>query len=375
MNLFPLTASYDNASQENLGFINNAGDLVIRRKDISHLSSFNRFGYCVLSSGSFENRREQIIDQDNRLLLTLPENHNIPWMHPPDGHGIFAAKHELDKKDSTAYTRSGREAVYVGRTRYYAMNLNGEVVFEEKIGQGANGYYELRRPTKLKGQKRLGIINHLGEITVPAEFDDMLWSRTDPLVTVLRNGLLGVIDYYGREVIPISLPVKSFTDMRFVSNGILAYYDPRQDVCHTVNMEGDLLARIPLTYDSPTLHGSCPWLSDGLMLIKEKNKEREGPSYYRDAYGKYPMRVTWYKPIKFTPEYRVGFFYDGLATFHLNGLMGYIEKSGSVAIDAQFESTQNFTNGLAKTFRTREDKLKNRYSYINTSGEIVACNH
>ena len=356
-----------------MGFIDEKGNLVIPQEYRSNpRSRFNGFGRCIVESAG--DKKLTVIDQHNQTLLTIPKDYEAPTMTAPHRDGLFPVCHRLDKNDRSAFVFDLREYNYVGRTRYYAMDMNGNIAFEGNIS-GGNGHYQLKQPASDRQGDVFGIINRLGEITVPAVFDCMFWSGTDPYVSVLKDGLLGVIDYSGREVIPISYP-GGLRDLRYVMNGITVYYDRPRDTCFTINMERDIIARFPATYDiSPKHPKRPPWLSQHGMLIKGIDVMGKMYSYYIDVYGKYPMRGFWNKPKTFGYEYGLGFFYDGLATCRYRGRTGYINKSGDFAIGPKFESALPFTSGLAKVFRTKEDRFANRYCYIDTTGDVVACNH
>jgi tetratricopeptide (TPR) repeat protein len=60
-----------------------------------------------------------------------------------------------------------------------------------------------------------------------------------------------------------------------------------------------------------------------------------------------------------------GNFYDGLAVVKSGEKWGYINKSGKIVINPQFEQATNFYEGLAAV------KLGGKWGYINKSGNIV----
>ena len=375
MKLFPLMPPNDAGKARKLGFINCTGDLVIDHQYApSNWSVFNRHGFCVVNTPKSE--QLLIIDQNNTTRLTLPNDHLISYMTPPDALGIFAVRHLLDKDDPGAYTSDYRERNYHGRVRNYAMNLQGEVVFEERISTGSNGFYQLIRPLKDSRYDLLGIINHLGEITVPPQFYSMGWSRSSPQVSVKKNELFGVIDYYGNEILPISdsLRINGEYIYSLEDNNILIYHT-HSNKGRTISLDGEHLGLIPSTYRGNTNPKAPPSFSDGLIMITVNSKFRKSGTYFIDVYGKCPMRDSRNKPKMFPPEYWMRSFKEGRAAFRVNGLFGFIDKSGEVVIDAQYESASDFNNGLAKVFRTNEDYHAGRYCYINKIGQIAACNH
>ena len=59
-------------------------------------------------------------------------------------------------------------------------------------------------------------------------------------------------------------------------------------------------------------------------------------------------------------------FNDGLARVYRNGLYGYINTQGELVVDYQWASASNFSEGLAYV-KSKED----RYGYIDTTGALV----
>jgi hypothetical protein len=68
---------------------------------------------------------------------------------------------------------------------------------------------------------------------------------------------------------------------------------------------------------------------------------------------------------QFEGEYEILFedFSEGLANVRVNGLWGYIDKSGAFSIKPQFDSARRFSNGLALV------QIKKEYVYIDKGGK------
>lgn len=77
----------------------------------------------------------------------------------------------------------------------------------------------------------------------------------------------------------------------------------------------------------------------------------------------------------FAPDFRMGFFYEGLASIRQDDKTGFIDKTGAVAIAPEFYGASDFSGGLARVTGSHDDYRKQRYCYINRKGEIVAKNH
>jgi hypothetical protein len=195
------------------------------------------------------------------------------------------------------------------------------------------------------------------------------------VVSVIRGGLFGVLDYHGNEVIPIKHPVAGFHHLSEVQDGKAVYYDRQSNMCIVVTRDGEQLGTVPPTYWSSIYPKACPSLSDGLMLINQMQRNGKTQSYFVDPYGNFPMKNWRGKPRIFDETERLDYFGEGLAHYRKDDLGGYIDKAGKMVIPQQFEAAGTFKNGLAKVFRTRDDRIKDRYSYINKTGDEVARNY
>jgi hypothetical protein len=58
-------------------------------------------------------------------------------------------------------------------------------------------------------------------------------------------------------------------------------------------------------------------------------------------------------------------FSNGLARFQMDGLYGYLDRSGKMAIPNQYEDAADFTHGLARVF------ANGGLAYIDTKGNVV----
>ena len=68
----------------------------------------------------------------------------------------------------------------------------------------------------------------------------------------------------------------------------------------------------------------------------------------------------------------IGNFSEGYAAFSdENGLWGYIDRTGSVVIEPQWDLADRFSGGVARIGVSRAGASGRLYGYINTAGEIV----
>lgn len=378
MHLFPITPPKD-VRNKGLGFVDATGRMVIPQ-DYGPwpYSQFSPDGYCVVFSrrtygAAYDIPAHMIIDQSNRVVLKIPQDHQIHNYQNPDSHGIFPVDHLLDNSRGSAWELEGREFYYRGRTRHYAMNLSGEIVFEAPIGTGRDGVYRLYESKDGLRSGLMGLIDRRGDVILRPQFSDMRWAATDPVIGVVRGGKFGVIDYNGDEVIPIVHPVGDSNQYGQIRDGAVTFYDAALESCVCMSLDGTRLARIPWTYWSPYSPRACPTISDGLMLIRELRGAKE-VMYYLDTNGVCPMTDDQGGRREFS-EVRVGYFSDGLATYQDASGMGYIDTTGQIAIAPTFASAGPFGQGLAQVFEGPEDRTAGRYAYIDTAGQVVVRNH
>ncbi|KAE9631518.1 hypothetical protein GP644_04150 [Parasedimentitalea maritima] len=362
--LHPFPAPYGREWPQKMGFINGTGNLVIPQEfDFSHHSKFGPGGYALVRKG----RQRLIIDTNGQTAFELPSDTFNVWNIAPDEAGIFPVEHRIDHASPWAYVQDGRDRVYRGRSKYYAMDLTGNIRFEGYITKALHGHYFFKDSVSLSAPQ--GIMNHEGEVIVPAELHYINSSPTEPYLSVMRDGNFGVIDFAGNEILSISKKVTRFSDFSRVSNGLVQYYDDATKMCPSISLDGEEVGHLPP--NQWMYYPACPTLSDGLALLHWER--HDGDAVYVDAYGGY-MLGDDRKPIIFSPEKRMGFFYEGLATIRQDDKAGFIDKTGAIVIPRQFYGASDFSGGLARVTQTYDDHSSQRYSFINQAGEVVAQN-
>jgi hypothetical protein len=289
------------------------------------------------------------------------------WNVAPDDAGIFPVEHRLDHASPWAYVQEGRDRVYRGRSKHYAMDLQGNIRFEGYVTTALHGHYIFRESVSLSSAT--GIMNRDGDVVVPAELKWVNTSKTEPYLSVLRDGFFGVIDFAGNEILTINKRVARWSDFSSVNNGLFQYYDDATKICRSVSLDGTEVGHLPP--DQWMYHPACPTLSDGLALLHWER--HDGDAVYVDAFGAYLLGNDG-RPMIFPPVMRMGYFYEGLATIRQDDKTGFIDKTGAVVIPCQFYGASRFSDGLARVTQTHDDYRSQRYSYINQAGEIVAQN-
>ncbi|MCI5956639.1 MAG: WG repeat-containing protein [Clostridiales bacterium] len=96
----------------------------------------------------------------------------------------------------------------------------------------------------------------------------------------------------------------------------------------------------------------CYKLDDGVIII-----EVDGKQGYIDTTGKVLSEPQWDDAWGFS---------EGLATVVKDGKWGYIDTTGKVVIEPQWDYAQGFSEGLAGV------KKDGKYGYIDTTGKVVS---
>lgn len=201
--------------------------------------------------------------------------------------------------------------------------------YAEALGQGVID-------VRLDGKH--GLINTSGNVVLPLEYDDMIGLSDNGLASVDKNGKSGFADTAGNIVVPLIYDE--------VSNFINGFALVRSgELWGMIDATGNVV--IPLEYE--TLRD----FSDGVALAKIPYGEKG----FVDISG------------NFTPlyDYDVDFFSEGFALFSegYKGKYGYIDKTGTLVIPAEYDLAYSFENGLARV-------QKNGYwGYINKAGKAV----
>lgn len=351
-----------------MGFMDQQGNIKIEPQFLQNAhglgSHFSKAGYAVVQRPGA--KQHIVINEEGETVFEFPKDHKPVSSTPPDEQGIFRVMHQVDAENQELWKLAGRDNIFLGETRYYAMRLDGSVAFEAYISQATNGFYLFSKSSKLNDKK--GLMNHEGHVVIPPIYDAAYLSRTDPYVTVLKDGVANIFTLEGSSVFPRSFAVKDLTNLRHVNDGLwvvahsgLAHADVF-DVASTAN-----IGRLPVTYWSPMIPRACPTLSGGVACI---NHACKGSTYLHPD-GSAAMPGILRRPRWFKPAMRTGYFSDGRASFKLGEVWGYLNLAGQHAITPQFRSNLPFRDGLARVKYVEDGNSWDRYSYIDQEGAVV----
>lgn len=195
-------------------------------------------------------------------------------------------------------------------------------------------------------ENRWGVIDRQGNQLIPCEWDRLYIRRSeggDALIIAERNGQYGLLSLTGKTLLPCEYRIGRFDKF---SDGLLLVY--REDAGFGfVNARGEIA--IP-----------CQWqradsFSEGLAAVRDG--QRFG---FIDTKG---------APVFTLPD---GWcvrseFHEGLAPVENGqGLYGYIDQTGALAIPCQWEKAEAFSEGLASVC------LNEKCGFIDRTGAYIS---
>jgi WG containing repeat len=236
-----------------------------------------------------------------------------------------------------------------------------------------------------KKSGKLGYIDRTGQIVIPAKFDRIDENFSEGLAAVSINKKWGYIDSMGRIVIPLKfsgatsfheglaaieiagkwgyvdptgkivIPAQFENPGRF-KNGLAYIYMPtltgEESKSFTIDKNGKVVATPSPTPTPETKQGE----NDGLIMFEQDRKVG-----YQDRTGKIAI------PAQFDLlGFDRGGFKDGLAPVCLNQKCGYIDKTGKIVVPLQFDLVANkFSDGLAWV------NIGKKLGYVDKTGKLV----
>jgi len=351
-----------------MGFMDGLGNVVIEPHFHQNRSVMGRYfsdaGYAIVVRHG--ERQKIVIDESGETVLEIPEEYQVGPFTRPDENGIFQATRLIDGDNAALWELVGRDIIFTGETRYYAMRLDGSVAFRAYFTSSCHGRYVFHEGSQWKGKK--GLLDQHGEIILPAIYDHISLSPTDPFATVVREGWVNVVTLEGTPVFKQEFEVQGEGIQSAVQDGFWIVRNAAKDRADVYDIaSAEVIGTLPLTYWSPSIPKACPSLSGGVASITHP---RKGTAYYRPN-GKPAMPEILGRPRWFSPEMRTGYFHDGRASFKLGDLWGYLDLSGKHAIAPQFGSDLPFRDGLAKVRYPADGNAWHRFSYVDRDGAVV----
>ncbi|MGB4774978.1 MAG: WG repeat-containing protein [Daejeonella sp.] len=328
------------------GYINKQGQLIIEPQ-FTDASDFNN----NIAIAGIENKRF-CIDQSGKIIS------------------------EEYRRISTFYEGLA-DVGLKGKTGY--IDLSGKLVIPLKF-LSAQNFSDGMGPVYIDS-KQLGFINTKGEMVIDPIYHSTYGFNEGIAAITTKNGH-GYINYLGEPITSFNL----CSAERF-SNGLAAACFKRDTGYHYINKEGEIAIEGPFN--------SCGKFGDnGLAIVQPMDKAGKAFGCI-DRSGKMIIPAEFNNIAPFSDglamvergeqsgfineqgELVIGYNYfrkntsgftEGLARFSSLkkfGYYGFIDKNGEEVIEAKFNWTTFFSEGLAPV------KINGKWGYINKSGEQV----
>jgi hypothetical protein len=250
-----------------------------------------------------------------------------------------------------------------------------------------------------------GFINEAGDMVIPPQYE-----AVDPegfssgRVAVMRNGRWGLIDTAGKIILPPEspTPLRFHENLAVVRSGNLFGY---------IDVNGKVVVKPQYSFAGPFSEGLAvvmthgKWtgrrVRDGFCGYIDKTGHLKIPDQYRAA-GPFSEGLAWVqyihlseKPIGYDQPYRCSYinnlgkvvifskdvpdvlasrpFHENLAAVRVrdNSLWGFIDETGQLVIEADFDQANDFHEGRAAVLTFSPNGAGVKWGYIDTDGEMV----
>jgi hypothetical protein len=187
-----------------------------------------------------------------------------------------------------------------------------------------------------------GFIDAVGTVVIEPRFE-RAWPFSEGLALVRSEGRYGYVDSAGAFTIPAQ-----FSDAWFFSGGLAPVERDGQWVY--IDATGQTAVEPAYRIES--------------SFLEEDGKPE--PPLGRTRVGEMYGYVNTSGDMVIEPQYNQAWnFVEGMARVRVDGKWGFIRPDGSVAIAPEFDLAWDFSGGLALV------EIDGRYGYIDTSGAYV----
>ncbi|MBO4674098.1 MAG: WG repeat-containing protein [Bacteroidaceae bacterium] len=251
-----------------------------------------------------------------------------------------------ETNDSTAVAELTAEAEAEPKQEYDLKAL-------AKVIDGAEtvmGFCDGRASVENKDGK-LGVIDKKGNVIIPFEYNYSVFSYTDGVICCVKNAedLWCYFDHDGKKL----FETHDGGPSQF-SEGFACKYSSDNDKYYFIDKEGK------------QAFGGKMWrwaenFSDGMALVFDGN----GWGFINQK-GEQVIPCKYESRAEENPES----FHEGLALVVVNPArerMGFIDKTGKLAFDREFNTAFSFSEGLASVY----DNELDRWGYIDKTGKTV----
>jgi hypothetical protein len=232
--------------------------------------------------------------------------------------------------------------------------------------------------TVIRNAKYLQFDKNGNEISLDDKYPgyDRYYVLSPQYSAVLRGNLWGIIDNTGRELIPPKYPADYSYPPGLVNDIGLFSFVGDSESGGIVDKNDNIV--LPFEF---TIHSRPPgfidfnlYFSDGLSLVQSK---KDGKTSYIDKNGKIVFTlanrqpVTFGEILQFQPfnfsegRCRVVYDYKDNGFSFTGGKWGFIDKTGKIAVQPQYDSVFNYQNGYAAV------KRNGKLGFVNKEGKVV----
>lgn len=267
------------------------------------------------------------------------------WIHSPVLEGEYMSDDDFCGWEFGSFI--GDYLIIRNGGRCGIINRQGEITVIPKYEQlemlDNTNFFRFSRNGKF------GVIDGLGNVIVPAEYD-YIGRMSEDIIVAKKGRLYGCFDATGQEIVPFEfVEIKEYVGGMARISGSDGYYG-------FIDKNGSMLVRP----DFETVE----YYSEGLALISY-----DGKFLYVDLDGKWILRKFYDAG---------GSFSCGLAPVCIEGKWGYVDVKGKEVIDLKYDTAEDFN----KAFKIARVSIDGKWGVINDKGveiipllydEIVIC--
>jgi len=275
------------------------------------------------------------------------------------------------------------------------MKVDGTLV--ANIDLDAIGYPELTKAV-IKRNNKQGLIDLTGKILISPVYDRIEWLEKKQIAVVMVNGLYGIANSKGQELIT---PQFDFITSRDFASLDVARAGMRSPKCTSkqcsvlkygiITVEGNSLIKPTYDYISEfhdgvariNLGGECSGSSclkgkwglidvGGKVLISpemDSISSLDGPALRisrkendKELWGLAGKKGNIILGLKYD---FIGNFSEGLAIVNLGGKWGFIDQTGKFIIEPKYDSARDFKGGFA------DGRLNDKWGYVDAKGHFT----
>lgn len=316
----------------------------------------------VMRGGTYEGSNAQIgfLDISTGNIVGLGQ-----WDWATDFHEGMAAVSQSDKwayMDKTGKIVSppqwSREIGGASFVRDYseglvAVSKDGKCGYLDKTGKiviplqwDSAGDFKEGMAAVSKGGK-VGFIDKNGKVIIQPQYDGVN-NFSEGMAAVAKNGKWGYIDKTGKVVVPLQW--KEAGDFKDGTAVVGNSGDTGMDLALIDRSGKQIVANMQVIDD----------FYDGIARFTVIDKNYNTTSGYMDKKGKVLLTSKGYM------HESVDYFKEGMARAKVNNKWVYVDTSGKIAIDGQWDKFMRFESGFARI--VKDDK----WGFIDKAGNIIS---